>query len=77
MRVMSISLKAVLPSQVKLKRLFNTNNLEELHIYAISYYYCENYLVDSKPSKYNGVGRTFFLKEFGASREKDFVVCND
>lgn len=28
MRVMSISIKAVIPSQVKLKRLFNTNRVD-------------------------------------------------
>ncbi len=41
MRVMSISLKAAVPSQVKVKRLFNTNRVDELHIYAISYFFCE------------------------------------
>lgn len=38
---MSISIKAVIPSQLKLKKLFNTNRVEELHIYAISYYLCQ------------------------------------
>jgi hypothetical protein len=28
MRVMSISIKAVVPTQVKLKRLFNTNRID-------------------------------------------------
>lgn len=45
MRVMSISIKAAIPSQVKIKKLFNTNRPDDLHIYAISYYICEDYLV--------------------------------
>jgi len=62
LRVMSISIKAVIPSQVKLKKLFNTNRVEDLHIYAISYYICEDYLVELKPNKYTGISRTLFLK---------------
>jgi hypothetical protein len=62
MRVMSISLKAVVPSQVKLKKLFNTNKIEELHIYSISYFFCEDYHIESKPSNYKGMCRTFYLK---------------
>lgn len=78
MRVMSISIKAVVPQQVKLKKLFNTNKVDELHIYAISYFLCEDYQVELKPSRYNGISRTFFLKEFGMqSRDRSFVVCEN
>lgn len=77
MRVMSISIKAVVPQQVKLKKLFNTNRVDDLHIYAISYFLCDDYQVELKPSKYFGVSRTFFLKEFGVQgRDRSFVVCN-
>jgi len=62
MRVMSISIKTAIPSQVKLKKLFNTNRVDDLHIYAISYFLCEDYLVEVKPNKYNGISKTFFLK---------------
>jgi hypothetical protein len=76
MRVMSISIKAVVPSQVKVKKLFNTNRVDELHIYAISFFICEDYQVELKPYKYMGTSRTLFLKEFGAqSRDKNMVVC--
>lgn len=78
MRVMSISIKAVIPSQVKLKRLFNTNRVDELHIYAISFFLCEDYQVELKPNRYSGISRTLFLKEFGAaSKDKNMVVCDN
>ena len=62
MRVMSLSIKAVVPSQVKLKRLFNTNRVDELHIYAISFFICDDYQIEAKPSNYVGLSRTLFLK---------------
>ena len=75
---MSVSIRAVVPAQVKVKKLFNTNNVDETHIYAISYYYCDNYLVELKPKKYHGVSRTMFLKEFGAQRkDPNMIMCND
>jgi len=77
MRVMSISLKAVVPSQVKLKKLFNTNRIEELHIYAISYFFCEDYQIESKPTHYKGVSHTFYLKEFGGPSTKDMHSCEN
>jgi DNA polymerase alpha subunit A len=78
MRVMSISIKAVVPAQVKVKKLFNTNRVDELHIYAISYFLCEDYQVELKPSKYMGSSRTLYLKEFGTlAKDKNFIVCND
>lgn len=74
---MSISIKAVVPCQVKLKKLFNTNRVDELHIYAISYFLCDDYQVELKPSKYVGINRTLFLKEFGVQgKDKSFVVCD-
>lgn len=76
MRVMSISIKAVVPAQVKVKRLFNTNRVDELHIYAISYFLCDDYQVELKPSRYMGTSRTLFLKEFGAqSKDRSMIVC--
>jgi hypothetical protein len=73
---MSISIKAIIPAQVKLKKLFNTNRVDELHIFAISYFICEDYQVEIKPSKYAGTARTLFLKEFGAqSKDKNMIVC--
>ena len=78
MRVMSISIKAAVPAQVKLKRLFNTTRVEELHIYAISYFFCEDYQVEYKPSNYRGTSRTFFLKEFGAPiKDKEYHLCDN
>ena len=78
MRVMSISIKAVIPAQVKLKRLFNTNRVDELHIYAISFFLCEDYQVELKPNRYSGISRTLFVKEFGAaSKDKNMVVCDN
>lgn len=78
MRVLSLSIKAAVPSQVKLKRLFNTNRVDELHIYAISYFVCEEYQIEAKPANYRGTSRTLFLKEFGAqSRDKEYVVCDN
>ncbi|CAM6004632.1 unnamed protein product [Sphagnum balticum] len=74
---MSVSLKAVVPAQVKMKKLFNTQRIEDLHIYAISFFVVEDYLVELKPARYNGVSQTFYLKEFGAKmKEKDYVVCD-
>ena len=43
MRVMSISVKTIEPCKLKTKRLFNTNNTEELHIYALAYHFCDKY----------------------------------
>jgi hypothetical protein len=78
MRVMSISIKAAVPAQVKVKKLFNTNRVEDLHIYAISYFICEDYLVELKPSKYSGISRTLYLKEFGApSKDREFFMCDN
>jgi len=62
---MSISIKAVVPSQVKRKNLFNSQHIEQIHIYAISYYFCDQYDIESKPAEYKGQSRTLFLKEFG------------
>jgi len=62
MRVMSLSIKAVVPSQLKKKSLFNTNRIEDLHIYAVSYYFCDQYAVEFKPAKYQGKSKTIFLK---------------
>jgi DNA polymerase elongation subunit (family B) len=75
---MSISIKAVVPKQVQVKKLFDTNRADELHIFAISYYYCDEYLIEAKPSGYRGVSRTLFLKEFGANiRNPEWVMCQD
>lgn len=78
MRVMSISIKAVVPTQVKLKRLFNTNRIDQLHIYSISYYLCDDYQVELKPNSYTGKSKTLFLKEFGKqSSDKSMIVCDN
>ena len=77
MRVMSISIKSVVPAQVKLKKLFNTNRVDELHIYAISYFFCDDYQIESKPASYKGSSRTFFLKEFGAAGNREFQSCEN
>ena len=71
MKVMSISIKTAVPSQVKAKKLFNTNKVDDLHVYAISFFLCEDYLVEIKPKNYRGISKTLFLKEFGAqSKDK-------
>ncbi len=76
MRVMSISIKTIVPLQLKEKKLFNTNNVDELHLYAISYFLCDDYQVELKPTRYHGVNRTFFLKEFGSkSPDRTMIVC--
>jgi hypothetical protein len=75
LRVMSISLKAAVPSQVEKKQLFpNTTRIDETHIYCISYTYCEEYQVELKPPKYNQVQRTYHLKSFGNLNEKNFEI---
>jgi hypothetical protein len=75
---MSISIKAVVPAQVKVKKFFNTNRVDELHIYAISYYLCEEYQMESKPHQYRGNSRTLYLKEFGPQKkDKDYISCED
>jgi len=76
MRVMSISIRAIEPSKVKIKRLFNTSKIDELHIYAISYHVCEDYNVESKPSKPVFRTRTFFNKEFNSKfGNNEMVPC--
>ena len=42
---MAISVRAVVPAKVKVKRLFDTNRVDDLHIYAISYFFCDSYQV--------------------------------
>ena len=65
MRVMSFSLKAVIPSTVSTKKYFPTERKDETHIYAISYHLCENYNVSIKDGKHTLKHKTFYLKEFG------------
>ena len=45
LRVMAISVRAVVPARVKVKRLFDTNRVDDLHIYSISYFFCDSYQV--------------------------------
>ena len=68
MKVMAVSVRAAVPAQVKVKKLFNTSNVDDMHIYAISYYFCDSYQVELKPKKYHGQAHTLFLKEFGQPR---------
>jgi DNA polymerase elongation subunit (family B) len=74
---MSVSLKAIVPSQLSKKSLFPTNRIDESHIYCISYTYCDDYLVELKPPKYNSYQKTFYLKEFGKMNELNFVQCDN
>jgi hypothetical protein len=64
MRVMSVSIKTIAPNQVIKNRNIFKNVLEKdmssLHIYAISYFLCDDYQIELKPSKYHGIHRTLF-----------------
>ena len=78
LRVMSIAVRAAIPAQVKVKKLFNTNNVDDLHIYAISFFMCDSYQVELKPKKYHGISKTYYVKEFGASSKNgNMEQCQD
>jgi DNA polymerase elongation subunit (family B) len=78
MRVMSVSIKTIAPNQVIKNRNIFKNVLEKdmssLHIYAISYFLCDDYQIELKPSKYHGIHRTLFLREFGGQSPDKTMV---
>lgn len=75
MRVMSLSVKAVVPSQLKVKRYFKTENSDDVQIYAISYTFCKEYDVELKPNKYNTFSRVYYVKGMGSMNESEYVMC--
>lgn len=61
LKVMSISLKWAIPSQLSKKKLFETNKIDEMHIYCISYSFSNDYIVEIKPAHYSITQKTFYL----------------
>ena len=64
MRVLSFSLKSIVPATISKKKYF-LKDKDESHIYAISYHFCGDYKVSVKDQKPRLIHRTYYLEELG------------
>ncbi len=69
MRVLSFSLKAIVPATITKKKYF-VKDKDDLQIYSISYHYCDDYKVSIKDQKPKLIHRTYYLQEFGEPPSK-------
>lgn len=64
-RVMSFSIKSVVPATVTTKKYFPTDRKDDTHLYAISYHISEEYKISIKDKDLKLKHRTYYLQTLG------------
>lgn len=61
MRVLSFSIKTIVPATISKKKYF-LKDKDESQIYAISYSYCGDYKISAKDQKPKLISKTYYLE---------------